>query len=171
MPIGKSGQFPFKRIHFASAMTLLGRIDGDNHATGCSYLDLAQFIIRHGASPKEDLEELWRRIVFNIAISNSDDHLRNHGFLLTRQGWRLSPAYDLNPTPRGNGLALNISMDDNSLDFELALSVAPLFRVKTPSAHESVRAATRIVGQWRDTAFKLKIPRGEIDGMAPAFHG
>ena len=90
----------------------------------------------HGASPNEDLEELWRRIVFNIAISNTDYHLRNHGFLLTHQGWKLSPAYDINPNPGGRGLALNISASDNSLNLDLALSVAPLFRVKMQQAQK-----------------------------------
>lgn len=159
-----------KRIHFASAMTLLGRTDGDNHATGCSYLDLAQFIIQYGASPKKNLEELWRRIVFNIAISNTDDHLRNHGFLLTPQGWILSPAYDINPNPHRGGLALNISLEDNSLDFDLALSVAPQFRVKLSQAQETVKMVKNVVGHWKDTALKLKITRSEIESMAPAFH-
>lgn len=160
-----------KRIHFASAMTLLGRSDGDNYATGCSYLDIAEFIIRDGANPKEDLEELWRRIVFNIAISNTDDHLRNHGFLLMQQGWRLSPAYDINPNPHGVGLALNISMDDNSQDFELALSVAAQFRVKIPQAQDTVEKIKRVVSHWKDTALVLKIPRREIESMTPAFLG
>ena len=160
-----------KRIHFASAMTLLGRTDGDNNATECSYLDLAQFIIQHGASPNEDLEELWRRIVFNIAISNTDDHLRNHGFLLTPQGWKLSPAYDINPNPGGHGLALNISTSDNSLNIDLALSVAPQFRVKMPQAKETVTKIGRIVSHWREIALKLKIHRAEIENMTPAFRG
>ncbi|MEI8245485.1 MAG: HipA domain-containing protein [Lentisphaerota bacterium] len=157
-----------KRIHFASAMTLLGRTDGDNYSAGCSYLDLAKFIVQHGASPNEDLTELWRRIVFNIAVSNTDDHLRNHGFLLTPQGWILSPAYDINPTPHGGGLTLNISMNDNSLDFELALSVAPQFRVNTTEAQATVKTIKDAVSRWQDIALKLKIPRREIETMAPA---
>ena len=158
-----------KRVHFASAITLLGRIDGDNYASGCSYLDLAQFIIKYGANPKEDLEELWRRIVFSIAISNTDDHLRNHGFLLASQGWILAPAFDINPMPHGTGLTLNISMEDNSLDFELALSVAPQFRVKISQAQEIVRTVKRAVSYWQETALKLKIPRREIENMTQAF--
>ncbi len=161
---------PSKRIHFASAMTLLGRTDGDDHTTGCGYLDLARFIIQHGARPKDDLEELWRRVVFNIAISNTDDHLRNHGFLLTPRGWTLSPAYDVNPSPHGAGLALNISMDDNSLDFDLALTMAPQFRVSAPRARETVKTIKRVVGRWRETALKLKIPRRGIEEMEPAFN-
>ena len=158
-----------KRTHFASAMTLLGRNDGDNYSSGCSYLDLAQFIVRQGAKPNNDLEELWRRIVFSIAVSNTDDHLRNHGFLLTPLGWTLSPAYDMNPNPRGNGLSLNISMDDNSLDFELALSVAPHFRVDVLQAQKHLAKIKEIVNHWREIALKLKISRNEIETMALAF--
>jgi serine/threonine-protein kinase HipA len=158
-----------ERFHFSSAMTLLGKTDGDNFSSGCSYLDMAQFIVQHGADPSEDLEELWRRIVFSIAISNTDDHLRNHGFLLTSQGWKLSQAYDINPIPNGTELALNISMDDNSLDFDLALSVAPKFRVEDSKAKEIIKTVKGSVGNWRDIAQKLKIPRSEIESMAFAF--
>ncbi len=158
-----------KRIHFASAMTLLGRSDGDNHSNGCSYLDLAQFIVQHGSSPNEDLEELWRRIVFSIAVSNTDDHLRNHGFLLTPQGWTLSPVYDINPNPRGSGLSLNISMENNSLDFELALSVAEQFRLNMSQAKEQLNNIICIVSHWREIASKFKISRHEIENMTLAF--
>jgi serine/threonine-protein kinase HipA len=98
-----------QRIHFASAMTMLGFQDGVDYKDNISYLNLAEFIIQQSASAKEDLEQLWRRILFNILVSNTDDHLRNHGFVLTNQGWRLSPAYDMNPNEMGNGLTLNIS--------------------------------------------------------------
>ncbi|MCK4981320.1 MAG: type II toxin-antitoxin system HipA family toxin [Victivallaceae bacterium] len=158
-----------KRIHFASAMTLLGRSDGDNHSSGCSYLDLAQFIVQHGARPNEDLQELWRRIIFSIAVSNTDDHLRNHGFLLIPQGWTLSPAYDINPNPRGSSLSLNISMDDNSLDFELALSVAEQFRLNISQAKEQLNDIKYIVNHWREIASKFKISRHEIENMTLAF--
>lgn len=158
-----------KRVHFASAMTLLGKKDGDDCNSGCSYLDLAQFIVQYGASPSEDLIELWRRIVFSIAVSNTDDHLRNHGFLLTPRGWTLSSAYDLNPNPQGTGLSLNISMDDNSLDFDLALSVAEYFRLNTTQAKEQLAKIDSIVGKWREIAYELKIPSREIADMAPAF--
>ena len=93
-----------KRIHFSSAMSLLGQTDG---ASDSSYLDLVDFITQAGASPRKDLAELWKRIVFSMAISNTDDHLRNHGFLLTEKGWRLSPMYDVNPVPYGETLSLN----------------------------------------------------------------
>ena len=158
-----------KRTHFASAMTLLGRIDGDNYSSGCSYLDLAQFIVKQGARPNEDLKELWQRIVFSIAVSNSDDHLRNHGFLLTPQGWMLSPAYDINPNPRGNGLSLNISMDDNSLDYELVLSIAPHFRLDILQAQNHLANTQEVISHWREIASQFNIPRNEIEDMASAF--
>ena len=88
-----------RRIHFASAMTMLGETDGASAAENISYLDIASFIRSNGAAPNKDLKELWKRIVFNIAISNTDDHLRNHGFILTDKGWCLSPLYDVNPVP------------------------------------------------------------------------
>ena len=158
-----------KRIHFASAMTLLGKSDGDNYNTGCSYLDIAQFIVRQGARPNQDLEELWKRIVFSIAVSNTDDHLRNHGFLLTPQGWVLSPAYDINPNPDGTGLALNISMEDNTLDFDLALSVAPQFRLSERQAVTELKNIQSVTRNWKSIASKLKIPPREIDNMSSAF--
>ncbi|MGD2034465.1 MAG: HipA domain-containing protein, partial [Bacteroidales bacterium] len=110
-----------ERIHFASAMTMLGYKDGDSYKEGVSYLELAEFLIANGANVNDDLKELWRRIVFNICVSNTDDHLRNHGFILTPQGWILSPAYDINPTEHATGLKLNISEADNSLSLDLAM--------------------------------------------------
>lgn len=86
--------------------------------TPASYLDMAEFISNYGANVDENLHQLWRRIVFNTAISNTDDHLRNHGFILTDEGWVLSPAFDLNPSTDKYGLALNIDMESNALDFE-----------------------------------------------------
>lgn len=102
------------RIHFASALTLLGKRDGDSADTVVGYLDIAEFIIKNSARTNHDLEQLWRRILFNVCVSNVDDHLRNHGFLLEDKGWILSSTYDLNPSPTGNGLSLNISKEDNS---------------------------------------------------------
>ena len=100
-------------------------------------LELVEFLTRKAHRPGSDLEELWSRIVFSIAIHNTDDHLRNHGFLLTDGGWVLSPAYDLNPDPDGTGLSLNISETDNALSFDLALEVAPFFRLKPPMRNPS----------------------------------
>ena len=102
-----------KRIHFVSAMTLLGKNDGANAADGSSYLDIASLIRQNSETPKKDLFELWRRIVFNMAVSNTDDHLRNHGFLMGKEGWRLSPLYDVNPNIYGDTLSLNVDLDSN----------------------------------------------------------
>lgn len=107
-----------RRIHFASAMTMLGRQDGDHDA---SYLDIVDFIKAYGTNVKADLIELWKRIVFSMAISNTDDHLRNHGFVLVNGGWQLSPLYDVNPVPYGNELALYVDTVDASIPIDLAL--------------------------------------------------
>ena len=157
------------RTHFASAMTLLGYTDGTNFQSGVSYLDLAGFIIQNGAQADKDLEELWRRIVFYICVSNTDDHLRNHGFLLTSTGWILSPAYDINPVETGNGLSLNISETDNALELELAREVAPYFRISTKRMKEIVDAVKRSVGRWNVLAEKLGISKRERGVMAKAF--
>jgi serine/threonine-protein kinase HipA len=154
------------RIHFASAMTLLGYTDG---VEDVSYLDLAEFIMRNGGNVEEDLQELWKRIVFNIAIKNTDDHLRNHGFLLSPKGWLLSPAYDVNPVYFGRGLTLNISETDNALDFDLALSVARYFRVNNENANNIVNEIKQIVSNWNLIAKNYGIPSQEQDLMASAF--
>lgn len=134
------------RIHFTSAMTMLGYQDGNTD--GCSYLELADWISRNCYLVKENLKQMWLRIVFNIAISNCDDHLRNHGFLLGRNGWTLAPAYDLNPIPYGQGLSLNINEHDNALDMRLALEVAPYFGVTGAVAQMEIEKIRSIVGQW-----------------------
>jgi len=158
-----------ERIHFASAMTLLGYNDGTDYTTGVSYLELAEFIMRNGANVKVDLAELWRRIVFNISIKNTDDHLRNHGFLLTARGWTLSPAFDVNPVPDGVGLTLNISEDDNSLDVSLALEVAEYFRLSDKEAKQILKKVQQSVSKWRETATKYKISKTEQNMMEGAF--
>lgn len=157
-----------RRVHFASAMTLTGRLDGDDAASGASYLDIADVIGTNGANPDADLAELWARIVFNIAVSNGDDHLRNHGFLLTEQGWRLSPAFDVNPIEQCTGLALNIDESDNALDFDLARSVAPYFRVEKTAAH-TIERICKVVSDWESVATAVGLPRREREAMAPAF--
>lgn len=157
-----------ERIHFASAMTLLGYIDGEG-AAGASYLDMAGFLIKHGANVAVDLEELWKRIVFNIGVKNTDDHLRNHGFLLTETGWILSPAYDINPNKYGTGLSLNISEEDNSLELNLALSVAPYFRLNNTKAIKIIGQVTKSLGSWKDVATKYKLSRAEQERMESAF--
>lgn len=157
------------RIHFASAMTLTGRVDGQSADDGVSYLELADLLIRLGAQPAADLEQLWRRIVFSMCVSNTDDHLRNHGFLLTPTGWTLSPAYDLNPNPFGDGLKLNVSETDNAQNLDLALSVAPLFRLPLPRAQEILAQVTVAVSQWRDIATSQALSRPAQERMRRAF--
>jgi len=158
-----------QRIHFASAMTLLDYTDGIGSQEGAGYLELAGFIIRKGANVNRDLEELFRRIVFSICISNTDDHLRNHGFLLTADGWSLSPVYDINPNPKGRGLKLNITTHDNSLDLKLAAEVAPFFRLTDMRATTIIQNTTDIVSKWKLIARKYKISSDEQDRMSPAF--
>lgn len=157
------------RIHFASAMTLLDRSDGDDASTGASYLELAEFLMKQGAHPDRDLEQLWRRIVFFICVSNVDDHLRNHGFLLEREGWVLSPAYDMNPDPHADGLKLNISDVENAQDLDLALEVAEYFRINSRRAHAIIEEVVAVVKEWRSHAESLKIASDEIERMEPAF--
>ena len=158
-----------ERVHFTSAMTLLGYQDGTDYQDGVSYFELAAFLMRQGAHVEADLTELWRRIVFNICVANTDDHLRNHGFLLTAQGWRLSPAYDLNPVPYGRGLTLNISETENALDLQLALEVAPFFRLALPQAELIMAEVVAAIRSWRAVAVRYQISREEQELMANAF--
>lgn len=155
------------RLHFTSAMTQLGYYDGDYEA---SYLELAQFLTEQGSNTKHDLAQLWRRIVFNIAISNTDDHLRNHGFIYHNKGWILSPAYDLNPVTPANGLHLNITDTDNRLDFNLAMEVADFFQLKKSAAETIKQEVLSSVSQWQNTANKIGISRQEQLMLAPAFN-
>ena len=156
------------RIHFASAMTLLDYVDGES-SNGASYLELVEFIVRHGSNVAADLEELWRRIVFSICVKNTDDHLRNHGFLLNNSGWSLSPAYDINPNEFGKGLHLNISDDDNSLDLDLALEVAGIFRLTPQRAGQVIKEVTNSITSWKKLATKYKISTAEQERMSTAF--
>jgi serine/threonine-protein kinase HipA len=157
------------RLHFASAMTLLDRVDGQDADDGVSYLELADLLMRLGSNTSADLEQLWRRIVFSICVSNTDDHLRNHGFMLGATGWALAPAYDMNPDPHGAGLKLNISETDNALDIELAGSVASVFRVNRTRAQEIVVEVTSAVNQWRAVATSHEILPTAQDRMGRAF--
>jgi serine/threonine-protein kinase HipA len=158
------------RLHFASAMTMTDRVDGDDASTGASYLELAEVLIQHGSQAKADLRELWSRIVFNILVSNVDDHLRNHGFILDPgRGWRLSAAYDMNPVPYAEGLKLNITDADSALDLELALEVAAYFRVTQTAALEIIAQFQEVISQWPVLAGALGLSRREQEQMAPAF--
>ncbi len=158
------------RLHFASAMTLLGYNDGNDYKNGVSYLELAEFIIKNGAKPTYDLEELWKRIVFYILISNTDDHLRNHGFILSNSGWILSPAFDINPIPNSTGLKLNISETDNSLNINLALSVKQYFRISDIKANQIIKSISETVKNWRIIAKKYNVSRDEQERMKSAFN-
>ncbi len=158
-----------QRIHFESAMALMALNDGKGAQDGISYLHLAECIIKNSAKPNEDLKELWKRIVFNISISNTDDHLRNHGFLLSPKGWMLSPAYDINPVADGTGLHLNISEYDNALEVELAREVASRFRILPAERDDLITGIQRSVSQWAKVAAEFGLNRSEVMAMEPAF--
>lgn len=157
------------RLHFASAMTLLGYSDGAGTEEGVSYLELAEFIIQHGSNVNNDLKELFKRIVFFICISNTDDHLRNHGFLLNDKGWALSPAYDINPNPDGTGLKLNINLNDNALDVNIALEISDFFRIEKKEAESIIDHIKKVVSSWKQEAKKYGIASSELDYMENAF--
>lgn len=158
-----------KRIHFASAMTMTGNDESTIRDTTVSYLEIAEFIRFSGGNIKQDLEQLWRRIVFNIAVSNTDDHLRNHGFIIKDNQWRLSPAYDINPSTDKNGLALNIDLYNNSLDFDLAMSVGEYFQLNAEKMKTIIREVCTAVSQWDNVADNIGISRAEKELMRQAF--
>jgi serine/threonine-protein kinase HipA len=159
-----------KRIHFASAMTLLGKIDGASGSDGTSYLDMVSFLKSNGSSPKQDVLELWKRIVFSIAVSNTDDHLRNHAFIMAGQGWQLSPMYDVNPNIYGDTLSLNITTNDNRMRFDVAYEVAKHFDIESKQADEIIKSICSIVdSDWRALAEKFGLSRSAIEHMEPAF--
>lgn len=157
------------RVPFLSAMSLLGASDREAH----SYLELADALRQHGAAAKADMEQLWRRIVFSVLISNTDDHLRNHGFLYEGQdGWRLAPAYDLNPVPvdiKPRVLTTTISEDDGTASLDLALSVAEYFDLPMKKAHGIAAEVGRAVTPWREEASTLGLTKTDIERMASAF--
>jgi serine/threonine-protein kinase HipA len=158
-----------QRIPFLSAMSMLGAKDRDTR----SYLEIVDSLRQHGAAPKEDMQDLWRRIVFNILISNTDDHLRNHGFLYAGQaGWRLSPAYDLNPVPidiKPRILTTAIDEDDGTASLDLAMSVADYFELEKDMAKAITVQVGKAVSTWRDEAARHGVAKEEIDRMMSAF--
>jgi serine/threonine-protein kinase HipA len=158
-----------QRIHFASAMTMTGNSEDTIKDVTPSYLEIAEFIQNYGSSIEGDLHQLWRRIVFHMAISNTDDHFRNHGFLLEEKGWRLSPAYDINPSIDKNGLALNVDMHNNALDFNLAKSVGQFFQLNEDQMDQILHEIIVVVEDWRTLASKLGISRADQETMSPAF--
>lgn len=159
-----------KRIHFSSAMTMLGRTDGAGSSSGDSYLDIVSFIRANGAETEKNLKELWMRMVFSMVVSNTDDHLRNHGFLLSEKGWVLSPMYDVNPDSFGEYLSLNVTADDSSIDLELAVETALYYGIKREEASDIIREICRTVDDnWRRLAKMQGIGREEIERMSNAF--
>ena len=161
-----------ERIPFLSAMSMLQARDNETR----SYLEFADALRQYGSNMKDDMHALWRRIVFNILISNTDDHLRNHGFLLDGpEGWQLAPAYDLNPTPtdiKPRVLTTNINLDDGTASLELAMSVADYFGLTKKAAQDIVSEVARATSAWREEASRLGLGRADIERMASAFeHG
>lgn len=154
-----------KRILFASAMTLLGLHDGDNATNGHGYLDIVDFIIRYGADVDNNLRELYRRVAFNICIGNSDDHFRNHGFLLTPKGWTLSPAYDLNPTLRRHQ-SLLITATSNEADLSLLGDASEEYMLSRPIADSIISEVCNALKDWQTLASQLGVPKREIASFA-----
>jgi len=157
------------RIPFISAMTILGAKDQEQH----SYIEIANAIINNGSNPEKDLKELWRRMIFNISISNIDDHLRNHGFLLNeKKCWELCPAYDMNPVPRQlkpnfHVLSINDISTEGSID--TAFSVIDDFRLSIENANSIYKDVSNSVSEWKNTARLLGISKNEINIMESAF--
>lgn len=152
-------------------MTMLGKQDGANATDGSSYLEIVSFLKANGAKPRDDVQELWKRIVFSMAVSNTDDHFRNHGFILSNDGWELSPLYDVNPDIYGEYLSLNVDEYDSGIDFDLAIESASYYGLKKDQAKKEIDMIKSVViNNWRELAKKNGISRGEIERMEPAFH-
>ena len=158
-----------QRIHFTSSMTLLGLKDGVDYKDNSSYLNLAECIVQQSISAKQDLEQLWCRILFNILVSNTDDHLSNHGFILTNQGWRLSPDYEMKPNEMGNGLALNISENSKAQDITVVMYTASYYQVKVDTANKILEKMLKEIANWRAIAKKFGISNSEIELAKLAF--
>jgi serine/threonine-protein kinase HipA len=158
-----------QRIPFLSAMSMLGTHDHQRR----SYLEIADSLRQYGASPDADIQQLWRRMAFNVLVSNTDDHLRNHSFLYEEGvGWKLAPAYDLNPVPaeiKPRILSTSISFDSAEASLKLALEVAEEFGLKPGEAKSIARDVGSAVSRWRQTAKQMSIPEKEISKMASAF--
>jgi serine/threonine-protein kinase HipA len=157
------------RIHFASAMTITGKNEELSRDETPSYQSIVEFIQFPGIHIEEDLHRLWKRMIFNILISNIDDHLINHGFILTSEGWCLSPACDINPPIEKVGLALNIDMDNNSPDIDLARSVSAYFRSGKKEMENILNEVQSSALSWQKIASEIGIPLNEQILMAAAF--
>ena len=157
-----------KRIHFASAMTLLGLNDGANANTGNGYLDIVDFIIQNCTNVEDNLKELYRRLGFDICIGNTDDHFRNHGFLLTVKGWTLSPAYDMNPT-LNEYQSLLINSYTNKSDLKELLDSCEEYMIPEDTAGQIIAEVLNAVMEWRTLATKLEIAKSEQERFAAVF--
>lgn len=155
-----------RRLAFVSAMTLTQRTDGE---PGASYLELIDLLQSHGSNTREDSRELFSRVVFSILIHNTDDHLRNHGFLIGERGITLSPAFDINPSIERNELTLAINEVETACDVSIAMAAHADYGVSKAEAEQIIARTTRVVAQWRREADKLRIPKSEQDLMALAF--
>ncbi len=157
------------RLPFLSAMSMLGANDNETR----SYLEFVDALRQYGAAPKQDMHALWRRIALSIVISNTDDHLRNHGFLYDGPaGWRLAPAYDLNPVPtdiKARVLSTAIDIDDGDASLKSLIGVASYFELGLEEAHKIAAEVGQAVAMWRKVAAKLGLSGAEIDRMASAF--
>lgn len=149
-------------------MTLLGLVDGDNSSTGHGYLDIVDFIIQHCADVQQNLEELYRRVAFNICIGNSDDHFRNHGFLLSSKGWRLSPAYDMNPT-QNEYQSLLISKSTNKSDLSILLNACEDYMITPNRAKNIITEVVSTIKEWKNIATRLGIANREMEIFGRAF--
>jgi serine/threonine-protein kinase HipA len=157
------------RIPFLSAMSMLGANDHEMR----SYLEFVDVLRQHGAAPKKDMHMLWRRIVFSVLISNTDDHLRNHGFLYVGpDGWRLAPAYDVNPVPadiKPRILTTAIDLEDGTASLQLALDVAEYFELTADAARAIANEVGQAVARWWNAAAAVGLTPTQIDRMASAF--
>lgn len=147
-----------RRIHFASAMTLLGFSDGDNATTGHGYLDIVDFILQNCTNVEANLQELYCRVAFNVCIGNSDDHFRNHGFLLTAKGWTLSPAYDMNPT-LNEYQSLLITSTSNKANLHNLLDACEEYMIGQKVAEGIIREVAGAVKDWQSLAVRLGISK------------
>ena len=157
-----------RRKHFASAMTLLGLTDGSDAKTGNGYLDIVDFMLQNCCDVEENLRQLYRRVAFNIAIGNSDDHFRNHGFLLTPRGWTLAPAYDLNPT-LNEYQSLLINSTTNRADLQLLLLSSEEYMIGRDEARQIITEVLEAVKSWKRLAARLSIVKREIDLFGQVF--
>ena len=157
-----------RRIHFASAMSLLGLNDGANANTGNGYLDMVDFILQQCTDVEENLKELYRRVAYNVCIANTDDHFRNHGFLLTAKGWTLAPAYDMNPT-LNEYQSLLINRNTNKSDLNELLVSCEEYMLPKQTAQQIICEVLVAIKEWQSMSTRLGIAKGEQERFAAVF--